>query len=148
MYLSQALKRENNNLDVIRLLAAFAVIYGHANAMVPAAREGGDWVARWLLFDYSGSLAVKVFFFLSGLVVTNSLLEKKSLLQFVVARGFRIWPALLAVLVITAYVMGPAVGHLPVREYLADPETWRYLRDGAPYGTRAAGVAGALGGSV
>lgn len=131
MYLSQALRRENNNLDAIRLLAACAVIYGHANAIVPEPRTGGDFVAGWLVFDYSGSLAVKVFFFLSGLVVTNSLLDKQSLLQFVVARSFRIWPALLTVLIVMAYVVGPLMSHMPVRDYLHEPATWHYVKDSA-----------------
>lgn len=131
MYLSQALRRENNNLDVIRLVAACAVIYGHANALVPEQRVGGDFVASWLKFDYSGSLAVKVFFFLSGLVVTNSLLDKRSLLQFVVSRGFRIWPALLAVLLVMAFVVGPLLTTLPADEYLRSRGTWHYVYDSA-----------------
>jgi surface polysaccharide O-acyltransferase-like enzyme len=79
MLLNKVLQKENNNLDVFRVIAAVMVIYGHANAFLPG--EGrGDIVARFLPFDYSGSLAVKLFFFLSGLVVTNSLIEKKGCL--------------------------------------------------------------------
>lgn len=131
MYLRQALQRNNNNLDIFRIFAACIVIYGHANAMVPDALKGGDFVAKWLLFDYSGSLAVKIFFFLSGLVVTNSLLDKKSLLQFTVARFFRIWPALLAVLFIMAYIVGPCVTQLSLKEYLQHSATYGYVLDSA-----------------
>ena len=63
MLLAQVLKRDSNNLDLVRLIAACLVIYGHSNAFMPAERGGGDWVAGLLKFDYSGSLAVKVFFF-------------------------------------------------------------------------------------
>lgn len=62
MLLAQVLKRDSNNLDLVRLIAACLVIYGHSNAFMPAERGGGDWVAGLLKFDYSGSLAVKVFF--------------------------------------------------------------------------------------
>ena len=102
--LQNLLLRENNNFDLIRLIAAWLVIYGHANAMIPPVYQRDDAIAVFLRFDYSGTLAVKVFFFLSGLVVANSLLEKKNILQFVVARFFRIWPAFLLVLFFTSFV--------------------------------------------
>lgn len=127
MYLSQLLQRQNNNLDLVRLVAACMVIYGHAPALVPGI-GGSDAVARWLQFDYSGSLAVKMFFFLSGLVVANSLLEKRSLAQFMTARLFRIWPALTVVVLVCALAIGPVVSSLPWGEYMQAPETWSYVR--------------------
>lgn len=127
MYLDQLLQRQNNNLDIFRLVAACMVIYGHAHAVLPIG-VNSDFVARWLQFDYSGSLAVKMFFFLSGLVVTNSLLQKKSLSQFTLARIFRIWPALFVVVTICAFVMGPLVSDLSWENYWAQPETWSYVR--------------------
>lgn len=130
MLLAQVLKRDSNNLDLVRLIAACLVIYGHSNAFMPAERGGGDWVAGLLKFDYSGSLAVKVFFFLSGLVVTNSLLEKRSLLHFTIARVLRIWPALIAVLVGCALVIGPMVTTMSLHEYLQDHQTFKYVLGG------------------
>lgn len=127
MYLDQLLQRQNNNLDIVRLVAACMVIYGHAHAVLPIG-VNSDFVARWIQFDYSGSLAVKIFFFLSGLVVTNSLLQKKSLGQFALARIFRIWPALLVVVTICAFVMGPLVSDLSWKNYLAQPEAWSYVQ--------------------
>ena len=35
MKLSELLRKENNNLDIFRLLAACMVIYGHAYAIAP-----------------------------------------------------------------------------------------------------------------
>jgi len=132
MLLKDLLKRESNNLDLARLIAACMVIYGHANAFLPSdRRSGGDLVAQFLEFDYSGSLAVKIFFFLSGLVVTNSLLDKKSILQFALARFFRIWPALMAVLIGCAFFIGPLTTSLPLRDYFVHPGTWFYVVDGA-----------------
>lgn len=126
MRLSELLKRDNNNLDIFRLLAAALVIYGHAYAIAP--QEGrSDVFGRWLGYDYSGSLAVKVFFFLSGLVVTNSLLSKRDVAQFVMARFFRIWPGLLVVIVLCAMVLGPLLTVLPPGAYWTEPQTWRYV---------------------
>jgi peptidoglycan/LPS O-acetylase OafA/YrhL len=85
MLLQEILRKENNNLDIFRVIAAMMVIYGHAYAILPSSGPG-DILTGLLGFDYSGSLAVKIFFFLSGLVVTNSLLTKRNLLQFLIAR--------------------------------------------------------------
>ena len=126
MKLSKLLERDNNNFDIFRLVAACMVIYGHAYAIAPQPGHS-DALGRWLGFDYSGSLAVKVFFFLSGLVVANSLLSKRNVQHFCVARFFRIWPGLLAVLVLCAGVLGPWVSALPPQDYFADPQTYRYV---------------------
>lgn len=128
MNLACLLQRDHNNLDIFRLLAASLVIYGHGYAISP--QPGHEDVLVTLLgYDYSGSLAVKVFFFLSGLVVTNSLMGKGDVAQFVIARFFRIWPALLAVTVLSAVVLGPLLTSLPLAEYWQHPQTLGYVVD-------------------
>lgn len=127
MKLSTLLSRDNNNLDIFRVIAACMVIYGHAYALVPHSSKETDFIARLLKFDYSGSLAVNIFFFLSGLVVTNSLLSKRSPIDFIIARAFRIWPALIFTVVVTATIIGPIVTTLPIDQYFQDPATFKYV---------------------
>lgn len=126
MKLQDLLKKENNNLDIFRVIAACMVIWGHAYAITPEAGSV-DFIGRTLGFDYSGSLAVKIFFFLSGLVVTHSLLTKGSALQFTIARFFRIWPALFATLFITAFIIGPVISDHGLSEYFSNNTTYRYI---------------------
>lgn len=118
MILSELLKKENNNIDVFRVFAACMVIWGHAYVLSP---EDGktDLISSLLPHDSSGSLAVKIFFFLSGLVVTNSLLINKDPVKFIVTRFFRIWPALALTCFIVAFVIGPLLSTLTVREYFS-----------------------------
>lgn len=104
MLLSSYLKRDNNNLDLVRIIAACMVIYGHAYAISPQVGSS-DLVHQLLGFEYSGSLAVKIFFFISGLVVSNSFYTKRNVNDFVCARFFRIWPALIAVVTL-GYLIG------------------------------------------
>jgi hypothetical protein len=61
MKLDLALHRDNNNADLLRLIAACAVIWGHAYALVPGATTT-EPVGKLLGFDYSGSLAVEFFY--------------------------------------------------------------------------------------
>jgi peptidoglycan/LPS O-acetylase OafA/YrhL len=126
MQLQKILNKENNNLDIFRLLAACLVIYGHAYALSPEPGYS-DIIARTTQFDYSGSLAVKIFFFLSGLVVTNSLLEKVNPIQFVISRFFRVWPALCITVITSALLFGPLLTTLPLSEYFNNKEIFKYI---------------------
>lgn len=129
MQLSDILKKENNNLDIFRVFAAIMVIYGHAYAIVPS-KDQRDPIGQLLGFDYSGSLAVKIFFFLSGLVVTNSLIEKKDIWQFIVSRFLRIWPALTAVFLSTALILGPILSTHSPSDYFSNPLVYEYILRG------------------
>ena len=120
------LKKENNNIDLFRIIAACMVIYGHAYTLSPELGKS-DIIGRLMLVDYSGSLAVKVFFFLSGLVVTNSLVNNGDLLRFVISRFFRIWPALILSSVMTAFLLGPMLSSLPVTHYFRQKEVYDYI---------------------
>ncbi len=117
MTINLFLQKNNNNLDLIRIIAALLVIYGHAYAISPEYGTD-DIVSSILKFDYSGSLAVKIFFFISGLVVTNSLFHKKNTYDYIVSRIFRIWPALLVV-VIAAYIISILMTTLTIGEFFS-----------------------------
>ncbi|CAI1173426.1 acyltransferase family protein [Serratia proteamaculans] len=126
MLLSKMLKKENNNFDIIRLLAAMMVIYGHSYAISP--QEGkSDFVLNIINFDYSGSLAVKIFFFLSGLVVSNSLLKNKSISSFIFSRMFRILPGLILVVTISTFLIGPLLSTDSISSYYSNGDTYEYF---------------------
>lgn len=126
--LEQAMAAKGDNLLLLRLLAASAVIYGHSYAIcgIPGAQ---DHIAR-LGFGYglySGSIAVQVFFAVSGFLVTGAWLRRPDLGFFLSSRALRIVPAYLACLLVTTYVIGAAVTELPRAQYLAAPEAHQYL---------------------
>jgi peptidoglycan/LPS O-acetylase OafA/YrhL len=126
MLVSNILKRENNNFEILRLIAASAVIVGHSRP-ITGDTKSQDLVLFILHFDYSGSLAVKFFFLLSGLVVTNSLLKNPDLLRFLAARIARIFPALIMVLILSTYILGASLTSNPMRAYLIDHVTTKYI---------------------
>lgn len=124
MTVADLLKRPNNNADLLRLIAAIAVIWGHAYALQPAPGDA-EPIGTWLGFDYSGSLAVKFFFFLSGMLVTNSILKNSSPIKFAINRSFRIYPALMASGAVSLLVIGPILTTLPLKEYFSN--SWIYF---------------------
>ena len=138
--LSEALQRGNNNFDALRLIAALAVIFGHTFALAPA--PGFHDPVYEVVGQHSAALAVKFFFFLSGLLVADSLFTKKSAIQFVIARIFRIWPGLVFVLLFSVFVIGPIATNLDVPSYFSNPDTLRYLKHQVlmqTWGTQALG---------
>jgi peptidoglycan/LPS O-acetylase OafA/YrhL len=118
MLISEALQRENNNADLLRLIAALAVIFGHAFFLAPKPGVH-EALKAYLGFDYSGSLAVKFFFFLSGLLVTNSWLKNPSIYHFAASHFFRIFPALVVGSGVCLLVVGPLLTTLPLKQYFA-----------------------------
>ncbi len=108
-----------NGLDALRLLAALMVMWGHAFAL------HGDGVGYEVHAERAG---VGIFFLISGCLVTQSWVRDPSLLRFAARRALRIMPALVVVVVLTAFVLGPFVTSLPAGAYLRDGWTWAYLR--------------------
>ena len=125
-FLNNVLKRGANNFDILRLIAALAVIVGHGYAIAPQPPLQ-DGVLSILHFDYSGSLAVKFFFFLSGLLVTNSIISKPEALSFFIKRAFRIFPGLLVCLMIAVFIVGPLFTAFSLSQYFSLRETWTYI---------------------
>jgi|GEM_PF-64764 len=126
MLLNNILNSKNNNFDLLRLIAALMVIYGHGPALMPNAANK-DIVSALLHFDYSGSLAVKFFFMLSGLLVTASLMSKPFIVDFLIKRIARIFPGLLLCSFVTVFIVGPLFTKLPLIEYFSQKQPWSYF---------------------
>ena len=123
MTVSDILKRENNNIDLLRLLAAMLVAWSHAPALFGVSLIGPPLPVNVNL----GGLGVAIFFFLSGMLVTNSLVTKKNATAFAWSRFMRIYPAFLVVLLLSVFVIGPIFTTLDVGDYFGAKETWRFL---------------------
>lgn len=115
----------DNNFNLLRMLAATAVLVSHAwplalgeNAIEPLLLTTGYKL---------GTTCVTIFFAISGFFITKSFDRRVSISDFAVARIARIYPGLLVVLVLTVALLGPAFTSLPLLEYLANIRTWAYI---------------------
>ena len=105
----------SNNFRIVRHLAAASVIVAHSFALLtPAAEAAGK---AWQIAEPASALAVNVFFVASGFLVGRSLLVRGDLKDFVASRVLRIYPALIVLAFATAFVLGPLVTVLPLRDY-------------------------------
>jgi peptidoglycan/LPS O-acetylase OafA/YrhL len=110
----------SNNFDAVRLLAASAVIYGHAHPLT----ETPDLV---FLGNTVQSFAVKVFFIVSGFLVARSWAGDPHPLRYLAKRALRIFPGLLLLLLVTVLVLGPIMSTLSAGQYLREPGTRMYF---------------------
>ncbi|MDZ5650601.1 acyltransferase [Nitrospirillum sp. BR 11828] len=119
--------KEKNNFNLVRLFAALAVIYAHSHAISPtpglvdviAAYTGG--------VAHSGSIAVDIFFFLSGALVLKSLVETPDLSGFVLKRVMRIYPGLIVCCAIVTFLVAPIFGGQDFFYVFSQSQAWRYF---------------------
>jgi peptidoglycan/LPS O-acetylase OafA/YrhL len=110
----------HNNFDALRLMAALMVIHGHGWDLA-----GGPGPGLWgVPFARVG---LDVFFSISGYLVTASWERTPRLGIFLVKRARRIFPGLIACVLLTVAVLGPIATRLPLAQYVSDGRTLRYL---------------------
>src|SRR6478735_11266458 len=110
----------DNNFDLLRLLAAWAVLVSHSYALVGEDQPLTRYNATL------GNVGVLVFFGVSGLLITRSWVYDPSPRDFWAKRALRLLPALAAVAVLTAFVLGPLVTAASLTTYFTSWETWVY----------------------
>jgi peptidoglycan/LPS O-acetylase OafA/YrhL len=104
------------------------VIWPHVQAQTAAAisapvdNDAVTGLARPFTLSH-----VPMFFALSGFLVTGSALRTKRIMPFVMLRFFRIFPALLVELTISAVVLGAVFTALPLSDYYGSVGFWRYF---------------------
>lgn len=86
------LRPEANNLTLVRLVLASAVIYTHCFWLLSGRMRQDD--LSFLLGEPVSVYAVDGFFFLSGFLVYGSLRRSAGVFDFLLARLVRLWPAL------------------------------------------------------
>ncbi|MDN3920473.1 acyltransferase family protein [Roseateles violae] len=125
MRLSELAAGRDNNFNLIRLIAAGAVVLGHSFVLSSGTVRSDP---LWRLVGMEiGTVAVDVFFVISGFLVTASLLGRDSLVDFFWGRALRIFPGLWLMLLLCVFVLGVGMSTLSAAQYLADPRTYRYL---------------------
>ncbi len=116
----------DNNLNLIRMVAATAVLVSHAWPLTLGKGVAEPGIAGHSL----GRIAVFVFFIISGFLITASFERTDSLFRFFSARFLRLMPGLVVSLVFVALAIGPLVTNLSLHDYLVDPGTWTYVSSG------------------
>lgn len=117
----------STNVNFIKFIAAIMVVISHSFPL-----SSGSLTHEWFTIlthgQYSmGGIAVCVFFFYSGLLITKSLEKSSDAKQYFINRIIRIIPPLAAVILISTFILGPCITSIPIYKYLTNSQTYLYL---------------------
>lgn len=105
--LGQVCYDRNNNLDVIRLIAALFVIFSHSFP-VSYGLDKGDYLFRLTSGRINlGGVAVGIFFVFGGFLIAKSALKVDSAVTYFKSRILRIFPALFFTTFCLTFIIGP-----------------------------------------
>lgn len=103
-----------NNFTLLRFVFAFAVLIGHS---FPITGNGSDPISMFFLpYTWIGQIAVSGFFAISGYLVTASIV-RRSLLDFIVSRVLRLYPAIIIYSLVAILIIGPLSVNVTMYEY-------------------------------
>lgn len=111
-----------NNFNILRYLSVLMVMYGHMFPLLGIT-------AIWYLNESISTLGVYVLFTISGFLVKESLNREIHFSNYFLKRVFRIFPGLILVVFLSAFVIGPVLTSLPLKDYFASPILLNYLKN-------------------
>jgi peptidoglycan/LPS O-acetylase OafA/YrhL len=119
------------NFDTLRLLAAVGVLISHS---FPLTFGNDDREPLMVLSGGAatvGTICVWIFFAISGFLITRSYVlgtgKSAPAVRFIRARILRIVPALIVVLLLTVFLLGPILTTVSLKEFFSTWQTWSFL---------------------
>jgi len=122
----------HNGFTALRLLCAFLVLSTHSYVVVGHGKD--EPLLHFTRTVPFSSLGVDSFFAISGFLVCGSLLRDSNPMNFLRSRILRIFPALIVVVALTVFVIGPLLS--VDAGYWHQPQSWSYLWVATLYGYR------------
>ncbi len=113
--LASVLDPNRNSFSALRLIMALAVLISHAVFLATGSFSDEPLVA-WTGYSL-GQYGVQGFFILSGIVVSQSLMQRGDFVDYGRARAMRIFPALIVCVLVTVLVIGPQLTVLGTGTY-------------------------------
>lgn len=114
-----------SGFDVLRLTLAIGVLMVHS-VDIAHGLAAGDELFSSVLRPFV-RIKLPMFFAISGFLVTASFVKAPGMAQFLWQRALRIYPALVAAVLVFSFVIGPAFTVFSTSHYLTDPLLARYL---------------------
>lgn len=115
------------NIDTIRLALATAVVFSHSFLIADRSEASEPLVQLLGKGNIAGLYGVFGFFVLSGFLITRSFEHRTSSRAYLTSRVLRIFPALIVVALVCAFVFGPVVTTLGPGDYLTDGGTYAFV---------------------
>ncbi len=127
MRLSEYAVGRDNNFTLLRFSAAMTVLFAHSVAVLGLPPEREFFFNR-LGFSL-GEMGLDMLFVTSGFLVTASLVGRQDLIAYLWARILRVYPGMWVMLVLTVFVLAPALTSSAARTTITPRRsTWEYFR--------------------
>ena len=115
----------SNNFDLIRFIAATMVIFSHSYWVT--GNQPNEPLGKLCGIVNFGSLGLKIFFTISGYLITKSIYRQPTLGSFVWARILRIFPGLFFTAIFCTFIIGPICTTLPLNKYFTDSTVYSFV---------------------
>ncbi len=115
-----------DNFAAIRLIAALLVVFGHSFPLTGG--EGPGYLGSPV-----STLAVKVFFVISGYLISESWQRDGHFGRYMQRRALRIFPGLIVLCLLTVLLVGPILTTQNLGAYFSNSASWRYLQNAILY---------------
>ena len=112
----------NNNFNILRFVASMMVVLGHMSHLIGVE-------VNIFLGQAVSTIAVKIFFLISGYLIANSFINDSNIIRYAIRRFFRIIPGLIGVVFFALFIVGPIFTTLSIKEYFTSSITWSYLKN-------------------
>jgi peptidoglycan/LPS O-acetylase OafA/YrhL len=117
------LESRENNFTAIRTAFALLVLAGHAIMLPMGLPIHGAFP---MLVDGAVQFALDGFFILSGYMIAASLMRRNDMLNYALSRFLRIFPGLVAAMLILWLIVGPTFTSLSLQAYFTHGEMWLF----------------------
>jgi peptidoglycan/LPS O-acetylase OafA/YrhL len=132
MELADRAVNRDNNIDLLRLILAILVLYGHSFSLTrPGLIEPIGNLMGILSIHL---ISVNAFFVISGFLITASI-NRSNIFFYSISRLLRIYPALIVSIIVTIIFFGLFITELRFSEFLEHPQTAKFLRNTILYDT-------------
>lgn len=124
--LQDAASDRENGFNLLRMLAATAVLFSHCFVLATGRDEDQPFYVA-LGGMTVGNIAVDIFFFVSGFLVCSSLMARQNVRSFWRARFFRVFPGLAASVLITVAVSAVSLRPEQYQQFFGDKHLWLFV---------------------
>lgn len=121
-------KRQVNNFDFLRFISSLFVIISHSYSLIGKDDQDPLLMISHNTYHFS-SLGLVCFFVISGYLVSQSLFNATSILNFAWKRFLRIMPGLFGVILFSILLIGPFFTRLSLSDYFHSSLTYTYLHN-------------------
>lgn len=125
MQLIKLCQDSNNNLNFVRLFASLMVVFSHSFPL--AMGLGNSDFFKQVAGFTLGSIAVDIFFVVSGFLICKSLSAGRGVTEFFWARVLRVYPAVIVLTLLTVFFLGPALTSGEKGSYFNSVQTCAYF---------------------